>query len=178
MMFLECIHVQWNDCCIRFRCKKWHSRQSTQVFINIFLETVICFLLGIWSGLKQIARGLDLPVCRCWFTQMTWRRHATNHFPTQRHANLCRQTISLCVTSLCNHVTLYGLASPRLLHSLNDHIKSSHSFKHGCNNGRWVVLYALVSPQWPHAWFWGRVRTILFPATKLCPCVNKLSGSM
>ena len=72
--------------------------------------------------------------------------------------------------SLCNHVTLYGLVSPRLLHSLNDHIKSSHSFKHGCNNGRWVVLYALVSPQWSHAWFWGRVRTILFPATKLCPC--------
>ena len=79
-------------------------------------------------------------------------------------------------TSLCNHVTLYGLFSPRLLHSLNDHIKSSHSFKHGCNNSRWVILYALVSPQWSHAWFWGRARTILFPATKLCPCVNKLGG--
>ena len=49
--------------------------------------------------------------------------------------------------SLCNHVTLYGLASPRLLRSLNDHIKSPHSFKHGYNNGHRVVLYALVSPQ-------------------------------
>ena len=51
-MFLECIHVQWNGCCIRFRCKKWHYRQSTKVFINIFLETVICFLVGIWSEVK------------------------------------------------------------------------------------------------------------------------------
>ena len=38
--------------------------------------------------------------------------------------------------SLCNHVTLYGLASPRLLHSLIDHIKTSHSFKHRYSNGR------------------------------------------
>ena len=86
--------------------------------------------------------------------------------------------IALCWISLCNHVTLYGLASPRLLHSLIDHIKTSHSFKHGYSNGRWVVLYALVSPQWSHAWFRGRVRTILLPATKLYPCVNKLGGSM
>ena len=84
----------------------------------------------------------------------------------------------LAVCSLCNHVTLYGLASPRLLHSLIDHIKTSHSFKHRYSNGRWVVLYALVSPQWSHAWFRGRVRTILLPATKLYPCVNKLGGSM
>ena len=82
------------------------------------------------------------------------------------------------VFSLCNHVTLYGLASPRLLHSPIDHIKTFHSFKHRYNNGRWVVLYALLSPQWPHAWFCGRVRTILFPTSKLCPCVNKLGGSM
>ena len=80
--------------------------------------------------------------------------------------------------SLCNHVTLYGLASPRLSHSLIEYIKTSHSFKHGYSNGRWVVLYALVSPQWSHAWFRGRVRTILLPATKLYPCVNKLGGSM
>ena len=80
--------------------------------------------------------------------------------------------------SLCNHVTLYGLASPRLLHSPIDHIKTFHSFKHRYNNGGWVVLYALLSPQWPHAWFCGRVRTILFPTSKLCPCVNKLGGSM
>ena len=86
--------------------------------------------------------------------------------------------ISACIISLCNHVTLYGLASPRLLHSLIDHIKTSHSFKHGYSNGRWVVLYALVSPQWSHAWFRGRVRTILLPAAKLYPCVNKLGGSM
>ena len=82
------------------------------------------------------------------------------------------------VISLCNHVTLYGLASPRLLHSLVGHIKTSHSFKSGCSNGRWVVLYALVSPQWPHAWFCGRVRTILSTATAPCPCVNKFGGSM
>ena len=82
------------------------------------------------------------------------------------------------VYSLCNHVTLYGLASPRLLHSLVGHIRTSHSFKSGCSNGRWVVLYALVSPQWPHAWFCGRVRTILFTATAPCPCVNKFGGSM
>ena len=82
------------------------------------------------------------------------------------------------IHSLCNHVTLYGLASPRLLHSLIDHIETSHSFKHGYSNGRWVVLYALVSPQWSHAWFRGRVRTILLLATKLYICVNKLGGSM
>ena len=82
------------------------------------------------------------------------------------------------VFSLCNHVNLYGLTSLRLFHSPIDHIKTSHSFKHGYNNGRWVVLYALVSPQWPHAWFFGRVRTILFHATKLCPCVNMLGGTM
>ena len=34
--------------------------------------------------------------------------------------------ISITNNSLCNHVTLYGLASPRLLHSLIDHIKTSH----------------------------------------------------
>ena len=89
-----------------------------------------------------------------------------------------RQQNDLIRTSLCNHVTLYGLASPRLLHSLIDHIKTSHSFKHRYSNGRWVVLYALVSPQWSHAWFRGRVRTILLPATKLYPFVNKLGGSM
>ena len=53
--------------------------------------------------------------------------------------------------SLCNHVTLYGLAFPRLLHSRIDHIKTFHPFKHGYayDKGRWVVLYALVSSQWP-----------------------------
>ena len=40
------------------------------------------------------------------------------------------------IASLCNHVTLYGLASPRLLHSPIDHIKTFHSFKHRYNNGR------------------------------------------
>ena len=94
------------------------------------------------------------------------------------HTNCLKQYFEFHYISLCNHVILYGLASPRLLHSLDDHIKSSHSFKHGCNNGRWVVLYALVSPQWSHAWFWGRVRTILFPVTKLCSCVYKLGGSV
>ena len=86
--------------------------------------------------------------------------------------------VDTLITSLCNHVTFYGLASPRLLHSPIDHIKTFHSFKHRYNNGRWVVLYALLSPQWPHALFCGRVRTILFPTSKLCPCVNKLGGSM
>ena len=93
-----------------------------------------------------------------------------------KHA--CTSIFSRITYSLSNHVTLYGLASPRLLHSLIDHIKTSHSFKHGYSNARWVVLYALVSPQWSHAWFRGRVRTILLPAAKLYPCVNKLGGSM
>ena len=54
------------------------------------------------------------------------------------YRNICSTCVQILgnLSSLCNHVTLYGLASPRLLHSLNDHIKSSHSFKHGCNNGR------------------------------------------
>ena len=80
--------------------------------------------------------------------------------------------------SLCNHLILYALASQRPLISSNDHMKTYHLFKYGLNTRHPVVLYALVSPQCPHTWFFGRVRTIRFPATKLCPCVNKLSGSM
>ena len=68
-------------------------------------------------------------------------------------------------------MTLYVLAPPRLLY-LIDHIKISYSFKNGYDNGRWVALYAHVSPQLPHAWSCGRVRKILLPATKLWPCVN------
>ena len=115
--------------------------------------------VGAWFRNWTLQFEIDICICR-------WNYYG------------CADRNEQGVHSLCNHVTLYGLASPRLLHSLNDHIKSSHSFKHGCNNGHWVVLYALVSPQWSHAWFWGRVRTILFPATKLCPCVNKLGGSV
>ena len=77
---------------------------------------------------------------------------------------------SMTMFSLCNRVTLCGLASPRLLRGLVDRIETSHSFKHGYNTGGGVVLYALVSPQWPHAWICGRVRTTLFPATKLWQC--------
>ena len=65
--------------------------------------------------------------------------------------------------SLRNHVALFGPASPGLLHSLIGHIKTPQSFKSRCNNGRWVVLYALIPPQWPHSGFCGLVRIIDSP---------------
>ena len=67
---------------------------------------------------------------------------------------------SMIMFSLCNRVTLCGLASSRLLHGLIDRIKTSHSFKHGYNTGDGVVLYALISPQWPHACFAYKCNTI------------------
>ena len=143
------------------RSFSWH-------FQMYFLKWKMCevclrfhWILFLW---------FDLIICQHWFRN-NWlgTGQATSHYLNQWWPS---------ILSLCNHVTLYGLASPRLLHSLIDHIKTSHSFKHGYSNGRWVVLYALVSPQWSHAWFRGRVRTILLPATKLYPCVNKLGGSM
>ena len=91
------------------------------------------------------------------------------------HVNYAR----CCPYSACVITWLCTDSTPQDCYRvLNDHTKTSHWFKHGYNNGRWVVLYALVSPQWPHAWFCGRVRTTLFPATKLHPCVNKLGGLM
>ena len=56
---------------------------------------------------------------------------------------------------------------------------TSNSFRHRYNTYCWFVLYApFFYPEWHHAWFCGLVRTVLFPATKLCLCVNKLGGSM
>ena len=69
---------------------------------------------------------------------------------------------SMTMFSLCNRVTLCGLASSRLLHGLIDRIKTSHSFKHGYNTGDGVVLYALISPQWPMHVL--HTSAILFPA--------------
>ena len=61
---------------------------------------------------------------------------------------------------------------------LFNQIKTSHSYEHWYNTGFWLVLYALVSPKWSHVPFWGQVCTMIFPTTKLCPCVNELGGSM
>ena len=131
-------------------------------------------LRGFWcSGIFHLHQS---PVN--YLTKGKYRGMRLNAITSSWCNSIVCSAVSAGVISLCNHVTLYGLASPRLLHSLIDHIKTSHSFKHRYSNGRWVVLYALVSPQWSHAWFRGRVRTILLPATKLYPCVNKLGGSM
>ena len=156
---------------------------------DVIIRGIASQINGVWIFAQpfvhtQIKENIKAP--RHW---PLWRKlTVTGGFPSQMANNaenvsiwcfVCLfQMIDSCQSSTCNHVTLYGLASPRLLHSLIDHIKTSHSFKHGYSNGRWVVLYALVSPQWSHAWFRGRVRTILLPAAKLYPCVNKLGGSM
>ena len=133
-----------------------------------------------YRGINVLLTGVHVISCHLLLNEITqWDDIPTPTYWSVRSCSLLKLLASsLHVNSLCNHVTLYGLASPRLLHSLVGHIKTSHSFKSGCSNGRWVVLYALVSPQWPNAWFCGRVRTILFIAPAPCPCVNKFGGSM
>ena len=145
------------------------------MFISIYINPFWGDIMSQKYSLEAYKRRISYPFCTLGSDGSTMLIYMTRQ--------LCKYTwlgaeMNWSIYSLCNHVTLYGLASPRLLHSLIDHIKTSHSFKHGYSNGRWVVLYALVSPQWSHAWFRGRVRTLLLPATKLYPCVNKLGGSM
>ena len=65
MMFLECIHVQWNHCCIRFRCKKWHSRQSTQVWVlpGVGPRIPAEFLDSTWPCIipTQVVKRMEFP---------------------------------------------------------------------------------------------------------------------
>ena len=72
---------------------------------------------------------------------------------------LCIKTRCL-FTSILGNSDMISCSNVRLLHGLIDRIKTSHSFKHGYNTGDGVVLYALVSPQWPHACFADECNTI------------------
>ena len=117
----------------------------------------------LWENLRDLF--LHCIVCRIHYAMYSHFAFNAIHLPSTNGAS---QMINISesyfwVFSLFNHVALFGLASPRLVYSLIGHIKTPHSFKNGCNNIRWVVLYTLISQRWPHSWLCRRVRTILFP---------------
>ena len=75
--------------------------------------------------------------------------------------------------NLCNRVTLCGLASPRLLRGLVDRISNIPLIQTRVQYRWWSGLVRTRFPTMTPCMFCGRVRTILFPATKLWPCGNK-----